>query len=68
MDKQELIITIYGLIWAGLIFAFGMFLVPDKCDKLTYVIVSNASFVLVTAIIIFIKPIRKWIYKTIINK
>lgn len=68
MDKQDYFVAIYSFIWIVLILIFGIFFVLGKCDKTAYIILSNASFLTVTSIIVFIKPVRKWVDEKIISK
>ena len=68
MNNKDLFVVIYGLIWTVLIVVFGIYLIPEKCDKLTYIVISNTSFLVITSILVFVRPVREWVYKKIINK
>lgn len=68
MNNKDLFVVIYGFFWAVLITVLGVYMVPDKCEKATYIIISNMSFLIITSILVFVRPVRRWVYRKIISK
>ena len=69
MSKTDLFVVIWCSIWASIIVILGIYFYfkPDF-NVIYFVIVSNASFLSVTAATRWIKPVWNWINKHIIDK
>lgn len=70
MSKKDLFVYIYCSVWASLtvILLFVLCYWLKVMDKSTYVFMSNMVFLSVTSSFVFIKPVRKWVDKHIIEK
>jgi hypothetical protein len=69
MTGKDLFVIIYTCIWAALIVIFMTICFSTKCLKLEDAgFICNIAFLSVTSIMVFVKPVRRWVDKHIINK
>jgi hypothetical protein len=69
MKAKDLFVIIYTCIWAALIVLFMTICFSTKCLKLEDAgFICNIAFLSVTSIMVFVKPIRVWVYRHIIDK
>ena len=69
MSNKDLFVVMYSCIWASLITVFVFVCWGTKCMSMTdAVLISNVSFLGVTSIMVFVKPVRSFVYKHIIAK
>lgn len=69
MSSKDLFVIIYSCIWAVIIVIFLTVCITTKCLTLDdAVLICNIAFLLVTSIMVFIKPVRRFIDKYIISK
>ena len=69
MSNKDLFVVMYTCTWAILItiFVFVCFF-TKYISMLDVVFISNVAFLGVTSIMVFIKPVRSFVYKHIIAK
>ena len=69
MTSKDLFVIIYSCIWAVIIVIFLTVCMTTKCLALDDAgFICNIVFLLVTSIMVFIKPVRRFIDKYIISK
>lgn len=69
MKGKDLFVIIYTCVWAALIVLFMTICFSTKCLKLEDAgFICNIAFLSVTSIMVFVKPIRRWVDKHIISK
>ena len=69
MTGKDLFVIIYTCVWAALIVLFMTICFATKWLKLEYAgFICNIAFLLVTSIMVFVKPVRRWVDKKIISK
>ena len=69
MSGKDLFVVIYTCVWAALITIFVMVCWATNCLSMTdATLISNASFLTVTSIMVFVKPVRRFVDKHIIAK
>jgi hypothetical protein len=69
MEASELFVIMYTCIWASLITIFVFYCALSHCMTIDdAVLISNAAFFGVTSVMVFIKPVRRWVNKNIISK
>lgn len=66
MSKQDLFVVIYTCCWATLITLFVFICWGTKCLTIDEaVLISNAAFLGVTSVMVFVKPVREFVNKLI---
>ena len=69
MKGKDLFVTIYTCVWAALIVLFMTICFATKCLTLEYAgYICNIAFLSVTSIMVFVKTVRRWVDKHIIDK
>jgi hypothetical protein len=69
MTGKDLFVIIYTCVWAALIVIFMTICFSTKCLKLEDAgFICNIAFLSVTSIMVFVKPVRRWVDKHIIAK
>lgn len=69
MSGKDLFVVIYTCVWATLITIFVTVCWATKCLSMAdATLISNASFLTVTSIMVFVKPVRRFVDKHIIAK
>jgi hypothetical protein len=69
MTGKDLFVIIYTCIWAALIVLFMTICFSTKCLKIEDAgFICNIAFLSVTSIMVFVKPVRRWVDKHIIAK
>lgn len=69
MSKKDLFVIIYATIWASVIVIGFMYNYFNKWVSTSdYIVLSNFLFLSITSSFVFIKPIRNWVNKYIIEK
>lgn len=69
MTGKDLFVIIYTCVWAAIIVLFMTICFATKCLKLEDAgFICNIAFLLVTSIMVFVKPVRRWVDKHIIAK
>lgn len=69
MKGKDLFVIIYTCTWIVLSILFMIICFATKCLPLEdAVFICNIAFLSVTSIMVFIKPIRRWVDKYIIAK
>ena len=65
--KKDLFVVIYCCIWL-IIGTIGTFWSVKHWDSGMFVVAHNVAFLTITSSFVFIKPVRKWVDKHIIDK
>ena len=69
MTGKDLFVIIYTCVWAAIIVLFMTICFATKCLKIEDAgFICNIAFLSVTFIMVFVKPIRRWVDKHIIAK
>lgn len=69
MKAKDLFVIIYTCVWASLIVLFMTICFATKCLDLEFAgFICNIAFLSVTSIMVFVKPVRRWVDKYIISK
>ena len=69
MTNKDLFVIGYSCVWASIIVVFVFYCALSHCmDISDCVLISNAAFLGVTSIMVFVKPVREFVNKHIINK
>jgi hypothetical protein len=69
MTGKDLFVIIYTCIWAALSILFMIICFTTKCLNLEVAaFICNIAFLSVTSIMVFVKPVRRWVDKHIIAK
>ena len=69
MKKRDLFVIIYGVIWGSLVIILATLNYFNHwIENNTFVLIWNALFLTITSSFVFIKPIRRFVDKHIIEK
>ena len=69
MTAKDLFVVMYTCIWASVEVLFVIICWATKCLPMSdVVLICNAAFIGVTSIMVFVKPVRKFVDKHIIAK
>lgn len=69
MSGKDLFVIMYTCIWASLITIFVFYCALSHCMTIDdAVLISNAAFLGVTSVMVFVKPVRRFVDKHIIAK
>lgn len=69
MSAKDLFVIMYTCIWASLITIFVLYCALSHCMTINdVVLISNAAFLGVTSVMVFVKPVRRFVDKFIIAK
>jgi hypothetical protein len=69
MSGKDLFVVMYTCIWASLITVFVFYCALSHCMTISdAVLISNAAFLSLTSIMVFVKPVRNFVDKHIIAK
>lgn len=69
MSGKDLFVIMYTCIWASLITIFVFYCALSHCMTINdAVLISNAAFLGVTSVMVFVKPVRRFVDKFIIAK
>lgn len=69
MTGKDLFVIIYTCAWAALIVIFMTICFATKCLPFEDAgFICNIAFLSVTSIMVFVKPVRRWVDKHIIAK
>lgn len=69
MSGKDLFVLIYCSVWASIITIFVFCCALTHCMEMSdAVLISNASFLGVTSLMVFVKPVRQFVDKHIIAK
>lgn len=69
MSGKDLFVIMYTCIWASLITIFVFYCALSHCMTINdAVLISNAAFLGVTSVMVFVKPVRRFVDKHIIAK
>lgn len=69
MSGKDLFVIMYSCIWASLITIFVFYCALSHCMTIDdAVLISNAAFLGVTSVMVFVKPVRRFVDKHIIAK
>lgn len=66
MSGKDLFVIMYTCIWVGLITIFVFYCALSHCMTINdAVLISNAAFLGVTSVMVFVKPVRRFVDKFI---
>jgi hypothetical protein len=69
MSGKDLFVIMYTCIWASLITIFVFYCALSHCMTIDdAVLISDAAFLGVTSVMVFVKPVRRFVDKHIIAK
>ena len=69
MTKRDRFVATYSSVWIFLIVVLTSIVYTNKLiDTITWVLICNITFLIITASFVFIEPIRDWVDNHIISK
>lgn len=69
MKGKDLFVVMYTCVWASLITIFVFYCALSHCMPMAdAVLISNASFLGITSIMVFVRPVRNFVDKRIIAR
>ena len=69
MKGKDLFVIMYACVWASLITVFVFYCALSHCMSMAdAVLISNASFLSITSIMVFVRPVRHFVDRQIIAR